>query len=129
MAASKEAAMNMPLLIAAVCTGLPGCAAGQAFSEPGAAASTTQCAVQEEKPRAASALPARAATHSEPQRGSIAATGRIPSYADTPSARAMSAAKARAEAAGHSKNRAQATCADQVVPHAHENGRAGIKGS
>jgi len=114
--------MNMPLLIVAACAGLPGCATGQAVPEPrSTAAPPAPCAAPADSMRASSALPARAGTHPEPQLGSVAAAGRVPSHALTPSARAMAAATARADA--HVEKNTQDSCARAATSGAPAGGK------
>ncbi|MEN3276634.1 MAG: hypothetical protein V7631_2424 [Massilia sp.] len=120
----------MPLLLAAVCVGLPGCAAQAASGNTaGTAAPDAHCAAQDEPLRAASALPARAATHPEPQRGSVAAAGRLPSQGETASSRAMAAASARDEKTTQVEKNAQPACANRTAPAPSENGSARPSGS
>lgn len=115
--------MNMPLLLAVICIGLPGCAAQAApGNTPARAAADAHCAAQEDSPRAASALPARAATHPEPQRGSVAAAGRVPSQGETASSRAMAAASAHDEKTTQVEKNAQPGCANRTALTASENG-------
>jgi hypothetical protein len=116
--------MNMPLLIVAACAGLPGCATGQAVPEPRSAATPpTPCAAQADSMRASSALPARAGIRPELQLGSVAAAGRVPSHASTPSGRAMAAATAAADNAHVEKN-TQDSCASAATSGAPANGKA-----
>ena len=95
--------MNTPLLVAAVCAGLPGCT----VQDPGAptspdtaafAACRVQDNAQDNSQRASSALPARASTRPEPQLGTVAPNTRVPSHVVTPSMRAMERATAAREA-------------------------------
>jgi len=116
--------MNMPLLIAAACAALPGCATAQAMPQPRtAAAPPAPCAAPADSLRASSALPARAGTRPEPQLGSVAAAGRVPSHASTPSARAMAAATARADNTHVEKN-TQGACASAATSGALPDGTA-----
>lgn len=116
--------MNIPLLIAAACTGLPGCATGQVAPERNTtAAPRAPCAVSADSLRASSALPARAGTRPEPQLGSVAAAGRVPSHASTPSGRAMAAAMARADNVHVEKN-TQVSCASAATSGAPAAGKA-----
>ena len=99
--------MKKPLLIAAVCAGLPVCAAQDAVPQPapGAGPLAARCDVHDNSPRASSALPARASTRPEPQLGTVAPSTRVPSHVVTPSMRAMEAATAAqaAQVAGSEK--------------------------
>ena len=93
--------MKAPLLIAAVCAGLPGCAMQDPAAPvaPGTELFAPACAMHDGAARASSALPARASTGPAPQLGSVAPNTRVPSHACTPSMRAMERAMA-AQAAG-----------------------------
>ena len=97
--------MKTPLLVAAACAALPGCALQDpaAPAVPGTEAFAAGCPMHDTAPRAASALPARASTRPEPQLGSVAPDTRVPSQAVTPSTRAMERALA-AQAGGSEKN-------------------------
>ena len=89
--------MNKPLLFAAMCAALPACATAQdaaPATEPGKGTAQPDCGAPETT-RAASAMPARASTKPEPQLGTIARNGWVPSHAETPSLRAMRAARAK----------------------------------
>ena len=96
--------MKKPLLIAAVCAGLPGYAAQDAAANagPGTAPAATRCnvhdnvhdKVHDNSPPASSALPARASTRPEPHLGTVAPNTRLPSHVVTPSMRAMERATA-----------------------------------
>mgnify|MGYP003482652554 CR=1 FL=1 len=89
--------MNKPLLFAAMCAALPACAAAQEAApaaEPGKGTSQAACGAPEAT-RASSALPARASAKPEPQLGSVARNAWVPSHAETPSLRAMRAARAK----------------------------------
>lgn len=122
--------MNMPLLIAAACAGLPGCATGQAVPEPrSAAAPPAPCAAPADSMRASSALSARASTHPEPQLGSVAAAGRLPSHTLTPSAHAMAAATARADDNAHVEKNTQDSCASAATSGAPAGGEAAPDGA
>ncbi|MGJ9420487.1 hypothetical protein ACHAC9_22425 [Massilia sp. CMS3.1] len=90
--------MNSPILFAALVAAMPVCAAALEAgpgNAPGKTPAQSGCTDPEEKPRASSALPARASTKPEPQLGSVASNARVPSHADTPSMRAMRAASAK----------------------------------
>ena len=90
--------MNKPVFFAAMVAALPLCAAAQEAKPPAVPAGAppqTGCPNADEAPRASSALPARASTIAEPQLGSVAASGRVLSHAETPSMRAMRAARAK----------------------------------
>ncbi|MFC5480009.1 hypothetical protein [Massilia suwonensis] len=117
-----EASMNMPLLIAAVCTGLPGCAAQAPATAGATAAPSPRCAAPADTARTASALPARAAVHPEPERGSIAASGRVPSHTVTPSSRAMAAALARDQKTTEVEKHGEGVCPADAKPDAPEKG-------
>ena len=97
--------MKTPLLVAAACAALPGCALQDpaAPAVPGTEVFAAGCPMHDNAPRAASALPARASTKPEPQLGSVAPNTRVPSNAMTPSMRGMERATA-AQAAGSEKN-------------------------
>lgn len=98
MGFSMEAPMNTPVLLAAVMAALPICAQAQDTgpgAPPGKTAAPSGCSGLAEAPRAASALPARASTRPAPQLGSVAPNSRVPSHAETPSLRAMRAARAK----------------------------------
>ncbi|MBD8529840.1 MULTISPECIES: hypothetical protein [unclassified Massilia] len=122
--------MNMLLLIAAACAALPGCAAGQAVPESRTvAAPPAPCVTPVDSARASSALPARASTRPEPQLGSIAAAGRVPSHALTPSARAMAAATARADNNAYVEKNTQGSCARAATSGAPAGGKARSDGT
>ena len=117
--------MNKPLLIAAVCAGLPACAA--LATPPGTEAWAARCEVQDNlqnhPPPASGALPARASTRAEPERGTIAPSTRVASHVRTPSMRAME--RASAAQAGESTDvdkKAQENCADAFTPDAPPQG-------
>ena len=123
--------MKKPLLIAAVCAGLPGFAAQDAAANagPGSAPVATRCEVHDNvhdnSPPASSALPARASTRPEPQLGTVAPNTRLPSHVVTPSMRAMERATAAqaAENAGSERKVAasekNSSAACQPVPGQH----------
>ena len=120
--------MNKPALLAAAAAvaALP----VGALAQQGAPAPTAQqpgCAVRAEAPRADSALPARASTKPEPQLGTVAPATRVPSHTDTPSSRAMAAA--RAEKTTHERKTAQNHCAGGAVPPAPESGSVKPEGA
>jgi hypothetical protein len=125
MGFSTEAPMNKPLLLAVMVAALPACATAQEAkpgTPPGQAPSPPGCAGLPEAPRASSALPARASTRPAPQLGAVARSAWVPSHAETPSLRAMRAAKARE--AGQAGNDADCP-AETVAPgtKAEENRR------
>lgn len=97
---SMEVKMNKPLLIAAACAALPACAAQDSApaAPPATPAMAAHCAMPDHPPPATGALPARARTVPEPQRGTVAPNARVPSQVMTPSMRAME--KAMAEQGG-----------------------------
>lgn len=119
--------MNMPVLLAAIVAGLPAGALPQE-GKPGSAPPQADCAARAERPRAQSALPARASTKPEPQLGTVAPNTRLPSHTDTPSSRAMAAASARAEKTPSEEKDTRGQCAAGAVPRAPENGRAKPEG-
>lgn len=87
--------MNKPLLIAAVCAGLPAYAQDAVpAAAPVSAPVSAHCNMPDDPPPASGALPARAGTRPEPHRGSVAPNSRVPSQVVTPSMRAMAAAGA-----------------------------------
>ncbi|MDB5745626.1 MAG: hypothetical protein JWP72_474 [Massilia sp.] len=121
--------MNKPLLFAAVCAGLPACAA--LATPPGTESWAAGCEVQDgqqNRPRdhphpASGALPARASTGPEPQRGTVAPSTRVPSHVVTPSMRAMErASAARAGNMTDVDKKAQNNCADTPAPGAPQQG-------
>lgn len=124
--------MNTPLLFAAMLAVAPPLMAAQ---EPRPDAAPAQphpnpgCTDAGERPRAASALPARAATRPEPQRGSVAASGRVASHADTPSHRAMAEAAARTDNREQVEKKEQDPCAAGPARAAPENGEARSAGA
>lgn len=95
--------MKTPLLVVAVCSGLPGCAMQDPVTPASpdtavfAAACTAEDDSQDHLKRASSALPARASTRPEPQLGTVAPNTRVPSHVVTPSMRAMERATAARE--------------------------------
>jgi hypothetical protein len=111
--------MKKPVLWAAVLAALPPGALAQE-GKPASAAHQPDCT---DAPRAAAALPARASTRPEPQRGTVAPNTRVPSHTVTPSSRAMAAASARAEKTTNEKKYAEGHCADETAPGAPESGR------
>jgi hypothetical protein len=112
--------MKKPVLWAAVLAALPPGALAQE-GKPASAAHQPDCL---DAPRAASALPARASTRPEPQRGTVAPNTRWPpSHTVTPSSRAMAAASARAEKTTNEQKNAEGHCADETAPGAPERGR------
>jgi hypothetical protein len=112
--------MKKPVLWAAVLAALPPGALAQE-GKPATAAHQPDCT---DAPRAASALPARASTRPEPQRGTVAPNTHVPSHTVTPSSRAMAAASARAEKTTDEEKNAGGRCADGSEPGAPESGRA-----
>jgi hypothetical protein len=112
--------MKKPVLWAAVLAALPPGALAQE-GKPATAAHQPDCT---DAPRAASALPARASTRPEPQRGTVAPNTRLPpSHTVTPSSRAMAAASARAEKNTNEEKNARGHCADEATAGAPESGR------
>ena len=114
--------MNKPLLIAAVCAGLPACAA--MATPPGTAslACATQDNPRDHPPPATGALPARAATGPAPERGSVAPSTRVPSHVMTPSMRAMERVRAAQAATSDVDKKAQEKCQEQGAPDAPPQG-------
>jgi len=112
--------MHKPVLFAAMVAALPALplsAAAQANPEaaPGKPAPQPGCADAEETPRASSALPARASTKLAPELGTVAPNTRVPSHTDTPSLRAMRAARAKEAArAGGDQGAADTGCPPPV---------------
>jgi hypothetical protein len=118
--------MKKPVLWAAVLAALPPGALAQE-GKPASAAHQPDCL---DAPRAASALPARASTRPEPQRGSVAPNTRWPpSHTVTPSSRAMAAASAPAEKATSVEQKPEGHCADETMPGATDSGRTKPTGS
>ena len=121
--------MNTPLLVAAVCAGLPGCAMQDpaAPTSPDTAVFAAACAVEvdshDHRQRAASALPARATSAPAPQLGTVAPNTRVPSHVVTPSMRAMERASAAGAGSVTDVNKkAQKNCADAHTPDAPQRG-------
>lgn len=115
--------MNKPVLFAALVAALPVCATAQEAS-PGAPPPEAGCPGPEQTPRAASALPARASTKPEPQLGSVAATGRVPSHAETPTLRAMRAASAQeAGRASQAQAGTRTDCGPAATDPARQEGK------
>lgn len=112
--------MRKTVLWAAALAALPPSALAQE-GKPDTAAHQPDCTGA---PRADSALPARASTKPEPQRGTVAPGTRVPSHTVTPSSRAMAAASARAEKTTNEEKNAGGHCADGTGPGAPESGRA-----
>lgn len=113
--------MKTPLLVAAVCAGLPGCVVQDpdAPTSPDTAVFTAACAgnSQDNLQRASSALPARASTGPAPQLGTVAPSTRVPSYVVTPSMRAMQRATAAREAQEtDTAEKIPASCEQPVAP-------------
>ena len=118
--------MKKPLLIAALCAGLPACAAQDAapVSTPAA-----RCPMPDDPPPASSALPARASDRPAPHLGSVAPNTRLPSQVATPSMRAMAAARAAQDAqAAHVHKTPQSHCEQSPAPARSEAGKAGDEG-
>lgn len=123
---SMEVTMKKPLLIAALCAGLPACAAQDAapVSTPAA-----RCPMPDDPPPASSALPARAGDRPAPHLGSVAPNSRVPSQVVTPSMRAMAAAGAAQDGqAAHVHKNRQEHCKKLSAPTASEAGKAGRGG-
>lgn len=112
--------MNKPLLIVTVIAAVPACALQEPDQGGVPGTDMFACTGQESATRAASALPARAAAQAEPQRGSVAGPGYVPSQGATASGRAMAAALAHDERAARVKENRQGACPRGEMPDASE---------
>ncbi|MGX4643687.1 hypothetical protein [Massilia sp. SYSU DXS3249] len=119
--------MKKPLLIAALCAGLPACAAQDVV--PAAGPVAARCPMPDDPPPASGALPARAGDRPAPHLGSVAPNSRVPSQVLTPSMRAMAAAGAAHDGqAAHVHKNPQEHCEKSPAPAASEGNRAGRGG-
>jgi hypothetical protein len=123
---SGEAGMNKPVLLAIMLTALPAAAPAQE-GKADSVSPRLRCTDPREAPLAAGALPARASTVPEPQRGTVAPGTRVPSETVTPSSRAMAAVSARGEKTTNEKENADARCRRIIAPDLFEAGGAAGK--
>jgi hypothetical protein len=115
--------MNPPVLLAAVLGTFPVLALAQE-SAAQSAPHQPACLAKAEARGARGALPARAGTAPEPQRGTVAPGTRVPSNMVTPSSRAMAAALARDEKTTDEEKNAGDLCARTIAPDTKGNGGA-----
>jgi hypothetical protein len=114
--------MNKPILLAVMLTALPSAVPAQE-SKPGSVPPLSRCADAPETPLAAGALPARASTTAEPQRGTVAPGTRVPSQTVTPSSRAMAAVSARDEKTTNNEENTGTHCKQAIDPHSLKDSR------
>jgi hypothetical protein len=123
----REAAMNPPVLLAAMLAALSAACPAVTIAQESAAQDAPHrpaCPARAEARGALGALPARAGTVPEPQRGTVAPSARVSSHTATPSSRAMAAALARDEKTTIDEKTAATLCKRAIAPDAKEDGEA-----
>jgi hypothetical protein len=115
--------MSPPVLLAAVLGAFPVVALVQE-SAAQSAPHQPACPARAEARGARGALPARAGTVPEPQRGTVAPGTPVPSNTVTPSSLSMAAASARNQKTTDEEKSADAFCNRTIAPDARKEGGA-----